>query len=384
MPYIVIRVNPAKAHQVTLEELIAGEVDVSRFFTQPSKFESTLTRTYFRSDAKIPLKVWGAFDFAAIFDKITAFPENHKDLYDVADRHELYHTFKIPKKSGGLRTINAPNDELMAALRELKNIFEQDCKALYHTAAYAYVAGRSTLDCVKKHQRNESKWFLKTDFSNFFGSTTKEFLIHQLEMIFPFSVILQSTNGRAALDKCLDLCMLDGGLPQGTPISPMLTNLMMIPVDAQLSRNLAENHFVYTRYADDIQISCQHDFPYTAMVKRIDDCLTSFEAPFKIKPTKTHYGSSSGQNWNLGVMLNKDNNITIGWRNTQRFNAMCNSFILDTLNGRCWEFGDIAHFRGLISYYKMIEEAKIDGIIEHYNNKYHVNMLKMVKEALHG
>lgn len=376
MPYITIRVSP-RTHQVTLEELIAGEVDMSRFFAQPTKFDGSLTRTYYKK--YIPMNILNSVDTDEALNKLEAFVENHKGLYEALDRH--YHTFKIPKKSGGMRTINAPDDDLMAALRELKDILENDCKALYHTAAFAYVAGRSTLDCMKKHQKNESKWFLKTDFSNFFGSTTKDFIMNQLHDIFPFNLILASARGFEVMSKCIDLCMLDGGLPQGTPISPMLTNLMMIPIDAQLNRALTEKHFVYTRYADDIQISCKHDFNWREQVRLIDDVLASFNAPFKIKPAKTRYGSSSGQNWNLGVMLNKDNQITIGWRNMQRFNAMCNSFILDMTKGTRWAVEDVAHFKGLISYYKMIEEDKINDVIGHYNRKYNVNMMEMIRRA---
>lgn len=383
MPYITIRVSP-RTHQIRLEEIILHQVDIQSLLSQPSKADKSLTRTYFRASDKIPFALLQTIDFDEIINKLEGFVTAHKNLYEVSDRHELYRTFHIPKKSGGLRTINAPNDDLMAALRELKTIFEQDCKALYHTAAYAYVPGRSILDCIKKHQKNESKWFLKTDFSNFFGSTTKEFILNQMRQIFPFDIVLAAPRGLEAMERCLDLCMLDGGLPQGTPISPMLTNFMMIPIDAQLNRYLTENHFVYSRYADDIQISCKHDFNYRKMVQKIDECLMGFNAPFKIKPTKTHYGSSAGQNWNLGVMLNKDNNITIGWRNTQRFHAMCNSFILDEKNGHRWPIEDIYHFRGIMSYYEMIEEEKINGIVRHYNQKYNVDMKRMLKDAMKG
>ena len=384
MPYIVVTVSNKTPIQIKLEDLICGPVDLSRFFEQPKKKNFTETRTYYRERDKVPFKILNSVDFIEITDKLVAFVEEHKDLYDVKNRHDLYHTFKIPKKSGGLRTINAPNEDLKAALRQLKTIFERDCRALYHNCAYAYISGRATLDNIKKHQRNDSYWFLKTDFSDFFGSTTKEFILKQLSLIFPFNFILETERGRTALEKCIDLCMLDGGLPQGTPISPTLTNIVMIPIDAQLNKSLSKDNYVYTRYADDIIISCKHDFLHEKMVQRIDACLESFGAPFKIKPTKTHYGSRCGQNWGLGVMLNKDNKITIGWRNTQRFNAMCNSFILDMKNGIAWQPEDINHFNGLISYYKMVEEDKIKDIINHYNTKYNVNMMKMIREALRG
>ena len=69
---------------------------------------------------------------------------------------------------------------------------------------------------------------------------------------------MKDEKGKAELTKALELGFLDGGLPQGTPLSPTVTNIMMIPVDFKVARELREhNHqrFVYTRYADDFQIS---------------------------------------------------------------------------------------------------------------------------------
>ena len=88
----------------------------------------------------------------------------------------MYDTFYIPKSSGGLRRIDAPNDELMRTLKDLKRLFEDKLLAIHHTCAYAYIPGRCPLDAIKRHQSNESKWFGKFDFNNFFGSTTQEFL----------------------------------------------------------------------------------------------------------------------------------------------------------------------------------------------------------------
>ena len=140
----------------------------------------------------------------------------------------------------GYRRIDAPKYELSYALRQLKDIFEEKYNMLYHTSAFAYVKGRSTLDAVKRHQKNESKWFAKYDLSNFFGNTTVEFVVKMFSMIFPFSEIVKTDEGKNALETAISLCMLNGGLPQGTPISPMITNIMMIPVDFVLTKTLRD------------------------------------------------------------------------------------------------------------------------------------------------
>jgi len=112
-------------------------------------------------------------DIDHMVSQLRSFNQTHEALYHV-DRASLYRTFHIPKNSGGLRRIDAPVPELMCALRELKMLFETQMFALYRTSAFAYVRGRSTVDAIKRHQQNESKWFLKSDFPNFFGSTTPE------------------------------------------------------------------------------------------------------------------------------------------------------------------------------------------------------------------
>lgn len=377
MPYITIRQSPAY-HQITFDEIIAGTTNIAPLITS----NESNTRTHFSEF--LDYAFLERFNFENMIDKLEKFCEMYKHLYEV-DRESLYETFHIPKKTKGFREINAPCSELMNALRMLKTILEKDMMALYHTSAFAYVPGRSTIDAVKKHQFNNSNWFLKTDFSNFFGNTTPNFLLHMLSMIFPFSQIMKYQRGRDALEKALDLCFLKGGLPQGTPISPMLTNLMMIPIDHRLSNELRKvegKHYVYTRYADDIQISSRCSFNQREVVEYIMQVLREFEAPFTIKAEKTRYGSKAGSNWNLGVMLNKDNNITVGHKNKQRFRASISNYILDRKNGVKWEIHDVQVLSGMISYYTMIEPEYVNSVICFNNEKYHTDVMRSIKEDL--
>lgn len=377
MPYITVAQSPAY-HQITFEEIISGAVNMNAMVNS----NETNTRTYFSRNLRPAFLE--RFDFPAMIESLENFNEQNSTLFDVP-RETLYTTFHIPKKSGGLREINAPVPELMNALRNLKTIFETKMFAKYHTAAFAYVPGRSTIDAIKRHQRNDSHWFLKTDFSNFFGSTTPEFLRYSLSLIFPFSEIVKSQRGRDALDKALSLCFLHGGLPQGTPISPMFTNLMMIPIDHKIYNSLRDfngQSFVYTRYADDSLISSRKDFDYAQIINFINSTLADFRAPFQIKNEKTRYGSRAGSNWNLGLMLNKDNEITIGYKNKQRFRAMINNYILDRQNGTTWDLHDVQILRGLINYYRMVEEQYVDSVIQHNNEKYHTDVMRSIHEDL--
>ena len=273
----------------------------------------------------------------------------------------------------------------MDALRRLKTIFEEDFHVLYHTSAFAYVRKRSTIDAVKRHQSNESRWFGKYDLSNFFGSTTLDFVIKMFSMIYPFSEVVKESVGLEELRTALELAFLDGGLPQGTPISPLITNVMMIPVDYKLANGLREyNHqrFVYTRYADDFLISSKYTFSFRDIENYIINTLKEFDAPFTIKSQKTRYGSSAGSNWNLGVMLNKDNEITIGHKRKRQFQAMLASYVMDKQHGTDWDRSDIQAMEGYRNYYRMVEGESIDKLVEHIGKKFNVNIVQLIKDDL--
>ena len=319
-----------------------------------------------------------------MIELLAMFSQSKEALF-AQDRASLYHTFHIPKSSGGLRRIDAPRPELMNALRELKTLLETHMFALYHTAAFAYVRGRSTIDALKRHQRNESKWFLKMDFADFFGSSTPTFVMDMMSRIFPFSEIVKHPVGRDELTKALSLCFLNNGLPQGTPISPFITNVIMIALDHKISnslRNFDNRRFVYTRYADDLLISCKINFDKDSVQKFVVDTLSEFQAPFSIKPEKTRYGSSAGRNWNLGLMLNGDNEITIGHKRKKQFKAMLDNYMRDRTSGSGWDRHDIQVLGGLISYYRMVEKNYINYLLRQYSEKHGADVEKCIKVDL--
>lgn len=377
MPYITVR-RMSPTHQINFEDILRGEVDLPR---DAASFRTPFTVTRYVDQPSADLLQ--RTDVSGMIRALSEFNQIHDDLFKV-ERSKLYHTFYLPKRRGGLRRIDEPLPELMEALRQLKSIFEIKMGALYHTSAFAYVQLRSALDAMKRHQANESKWFLKTDFSNFFGSTTEDFVFDSLSTIFPFSEIVKRTTGVQQLRKALGLCFLNNGLPQGTPISPMLTNLMMIPIDFKITNDMAHDNFVYTRYADDIQISSKFNFDWRAKCEYINGVLDEFNAPFKIKPEKTRYGSRSGRNWNLGVMLNKDNNITVGRKRKEQMKAMLFNYQRDRKSGVKWDPHDVQVMSGQLSYIKQVEPDYYREFIKWFNQKYSVNILRLIREDIGG
>lgn len=377
MVYVTV-MQPPMYRQMSIEELLFG-------IERPAVINDNTANTRTQAYEDLPARLLTLCNVNRLISRLIEFNAATEHLRS-QDRASLYKTFYIPKNSGhGFRRIDAPNDELMAALRTLKTIFESDFHALYHTSAFAYIKHRCTIDAVKRHQANESKWFGKFDLSNFFSSTTMEFVLNQFAMIFPFSEVIKVPRGKQELEKALELAFLNGGLPQGTPISPIITNIMMIPIDFKLAngfRNFGGKSFVYTRYADDFLVSCKFDFICADVQQFIVDTLKSFGAPFILNFKKTRYGSYAGRNWNLGVMLNKDNQITVGSKKKRQFQAMLSSYVLDRQNGNPWSLEDIQVLDGYRNYYRMVEGETIDRIVAHVGAKYNVDIVKLIKTDL--
>lgn len=382
--YIVKKYEPAE-HDVSWEDVLLNFDMKDIFYSRKNTTNQTITR---RKDAEADTR--GTMDK---IDWLKGFVKKHADLY-AADRHSLYRSYKIPKRSGGLRPIDEPLPPLMSALRELKEEFES-WGIFHHAAAYAYVQHRCPLHALQVHQRFGSEYYLKTDLTNFFGSTTLDFVMRQMSVIDPFCYIMdcdpvidfEEPNAllypAELLKKAVSLAFLNGGLPQGTPISPMLTNLIMIPIDHALSAKFSDRKLVYTRYADDMLISGREQFPWGTMVGLIRETFAEFGAPYTIKNEKTRYGSRKGANFNLGLITNANNDITIGYKNKKMFKAMVNNFILDCKHGIEWDRGDIAHMNGLLTYYTSVEKEYFTDLIRRYNKKYDCNFKHMVDQRLY-
>lgn len=376
--YITAMLSPQYV-QMTLDDFLFGE------FKQPLERNMGVAATKTVRAEVLSERLLNSINLDRLIECLAVYNRKHAALR-AKERHSLYHTFYIPKKSGGMRKIDAPCQELMEALRELKLLLETEFHALYHTSAYAYVRKRSTLHAIQKHQKNESKWFAKLDLSNFFGSTTIAYVMKMLSIIFPFSEVIRNERGRQELETALSLAFLDGALPQGTPISPMLTNLMMIPVDFTLTKQLRDyerQSFVYTRYADDFTISSRYDFDIRKIESLIIDTLKEFNAPFSVNQKKTRYGSSSGKNWNLGLMLNKDNEITVGHKRKAQFQSMLHNFIVALNAGNPWPVPEIQYVLGVYSYISGVEPEAAARIVSFVNAKHgDIDVLKLMKANL--
>ena len=74
-------------------------------------------------------------------------------------------------------------------------------------------------------------------------------------------------------------------MPQGTPTSTHIANLVFLDIDQKLISFCKENNITYSRYVDDLTFSSQQDFK--DMLNKLLDIVN--EGGFKISYRKTNY-----------------------------------------------------------------------------------------------
>lgn len=377
----------SRTKQITIEDFLNGNFSFDN--NAYAREDMPYTRT-FSYEYSLPPTIKKNYNFRAI-NVWLAGAAHYKSDYDVENMGKYYKHYEIPKRSGGYRPIDDPSEDLSNLKKDLKDFryfLQNTCHAMYHTSAYAYIENRSTRDERNFHARQQSRWFCYLDFHNFFGSITYEFAKKMIYKVYPFCEI--ATNPLYAKSKenfeyCLKLCFLNGGLPQGTPISPMLTNLIMIPFDFELSKKLIHHPgqaFYYTRYADDICISSKYDFDPKEIEKIVCDMIKEFKAPFELNTKKTHYCSRSGHNFHLGLMYNKDGAVTVGHKRKDSIKGALTNYALDTKAGKVWHYHDVQILLGKYQYCVSQEKEYFLYIMQRISDKFGIDIYSSMIEQL--
>ena len=200
-----------------------------------------------------------------------------------------------PKSNGKFRPLQVPtiSDRLVLksiAIELEDQFFKTIDKSTGLSFAYQKQLGvKNATEKIKEHYGNGNNVVLEADLKNFFGEVNKEKLLST--QIFPklpdnslneliTSALNQEIGG---LDKIKqhqkkEFEGLNTGIPQGNPLSPLLSNIYLSPFDLYLK---AKGHLL-VRYADDFVIMCKNEAECETAYKDSLDILTKLD--LKIHP----------------------------------------------------------------------------------------------------
>ena len=168
-------------------------------------------------------------------------------------RQHFYREFSIPKKSGGLRTITAPSGYLKGAQRAIAVLL----KSVYTApeSVHGFTDARSVKTNAEPHVGK--RYVFNTDLKDYFPSITWKMV---------YDALLTHGIEKDVAKYICTVCTItvDGDdlpedvLPQGSPASPILSNMVCLRMDVRLEWLARRHGLTYTRYADDMTFSSQY------------------------------------------------------------------------------------------------------------------------------
>jgi RNA-directed DNA polymerase len=207
---------------------------------------------------------------------------NYNSVLEIINnREQFYDGFKLKKRRGGYRYIQSPNASLRVIQTWIHNKILLNVPM--HENCFSFIKQKSIVDNANVHANADS--ILKLDLYRFFESIDqrkiyKVFLdlgytknvaidLSKLTTILPNkyyeSIILKDklTPENFVLSK-------HGFLPQGSPTSPLLSNIVAKKLDIRLSGLAKSLNVNYSRYADDITFSGDRaNLPKVSFIEKV-------------------------------------------------------------------------------------------------------------------
>lgn len=220
-----------------------------------------------------------------------------------------YQTFTIKKKSGADRTIHAPVKGLKSILRSLNVVLQ--CVYEPHEAATGFVLEKSIVDNAKKHVGHH--YVLNMDLKDFFHSFDR----NRVKMGFMYEPFNLNGDKEPLAFLLASLCThpfeVDGEektvLPQGSPTSPTLTNILCKKLDRRLTGLANRFGATYTRYADDITFSSPHNIYTNEEFNKELKRIIEEDQKLVINPKKTRLQKAGYRQEATGLIINDKVNV---------------------------------------------------------------------------
>lgn len=215
-------------------------------------------------------------------------PEIKEALLNETYQPQSVRNVKIPKPGGGKRQLGIPTvlDRLIqqALHQKLSPIFEP----MFSDHSYGFRPGRSAGQAVRQcrdYVESGYRWVVDLDLEKFFDRVNHDILMSRVARR------IQDKRVLRLIRVYLESGMQEGGLtaarkagtPQGGPLSPLLSNILLTDLDRELERRGHK----FCRYADDCNIYVKSE---TAGLRVLESISIYLEKQLKLKVNREKSG----------------------------------------------------------------------------------------------
>lgn len=162
---------------------------------------------------------------------------------------------EIPKPNGGTRLLGIPTvlDRFIqqAIAQELNNIYDEN----FSENSFGFRPRRDAKGAIRKAEKyiNEGfRWVVDIDLEKFFDKVNHDILMYKLSRDIPDKRVLKLIRRYLQSGIMINGIVVSNeeGTPQGGPLSPLLSNIML----DELDKELENRGHKFCRYADDCNI----------------------------------------------------------------------------------------------------------------------------------
>lgn len=192
----------------------------------------------------------------AVDDAPRLLPKLRRELLSGAYRPGDIRRVWIPKPGGGQRGLGIPNVVDRVVQQALLQVLEPLFEPTFHTSSHGFRPRRGAPTAIaeaKQHFAEGYVWTVDIDLSKFFDRVHHQRLLNRMAQQVEDGRVLEMVHRMLKAKVVLPdgtRTTTDEGTPQGGPLSPLLSNVVLDELDWELERRGLQ----FVRYADDFSV----------------------------------------------------------------------------------------------------------------------------------
>jgi group II intron reverse transcriptase/maturase len=183
-------------------------------------------------------------------------PELSRSLLDGSYRPGLIRRVWIPKAGGGQRGLGIPDVVDRIVQQAVHLVMSPHYDPTFHASSHGFRPGRSCHTAIAEARRyleEGDDWVVDLDLEKFFDRVHHDRLVSRLEERVTdrrlLRLIRRMLKAKVVMPDGV-VVTTDEGTPQGGPLSPLLSNIVLDELDQEMTRR----GYRFVRYADDTNI----------------------------------------------------------------------------------------------------------------------------------